>query len=109
MFISLKLLLIVGKKMHEAAINPIKNYFADRQHTKKVLDDIEKKVIKSKCFYCKKCENCKKFETYRNEFIKKGFWLFNKEIKYWDVFDPDWSYRNRVFNHRPIRATNFRM
>ena len=42
----------------EVAINPIANYLADRQHTEKVLRVIEKKLIKSMCFYCKKCKNC---------------------------------------------------
>ena len=100
---------MAAKWVDEAAISLIMNYFADRQHTEKVLRDIESIVIKSKCFYCKRCKNCQKFETYRSEFAKKGFWLFNKEIKYWDIYDPDWSFRKRVFKLRPIRATNFRM
>ena len=100
---------MAAKWVDEAAINPIMNYFADRQHTEKVLRDIENTVIKTKCFYCKRCKNCQKFETYRNEFVKKGFWSFNKEIKYWNVYDPDWSFRNKVFKLRPIRATNFRI
>ena len=85
---------MAAKWVDEAAINPIMNYY---------------EIIKSKCFYCKRCKNCQKFETYRNEFVKKGFWSFNKEIKYWDVYDPDGSFRNRVFKLQPIRATNFRM
>ena len=100
---------MAAKWVDEAAISPIMNYFADRQHTEKVLRDIESTVIKSKCFYCKRCKNCQKFETYRNEFVKKRFWSFNKKIMYFDVYDPDWSFRNRVFKLRPIRATNFIM
>ena len=64
---------MAAKWVDEAAINPIMNYFADRQHTEKVLIDSENTVIKSKCFYCKRCKNCQKLETYRNEFVKKGF------------------------------------
>ena len=100
---------MAAKQVDEAAINPIMNYFADRQHTEKVLKDIENTEIKSKCFYCKRSKNCQKFETYRNEFVKKGFWLFNKEIKYWNVYDPDWSFGNMVFKLRLIRVTNFRI
>lgn len=93
----------------EIAINAIINSLANRQHTEKVFRDIEKKLIKNMCFYYKRCKNCKKFETYRNEFIKKGFWMFNKKIKYWDVYDPDWSYRNTVFKLQPIRDPKFRL
>ena len=100
---------MAAKWVGEAAISLIMNYFADRQHTEKVLRDIENTVIKTKCFYCKRCKNCQKFETCRNEFDTKSFRSFNKEIKYWDVYDPDGSFRNRVFKLQPIRATNFRM
>ena len=64
---------MAAKWVAEAAINPIMNYFADMQHTEKVLRDIEDTVIKSKCFCCKRCKNCQKCKTYRNEFVKKGF------------------------------------
>ena len=43
--------------------NPIMNYFADRQLTEKVLNDIEKS-IKKRYFYCKSCALCVKFRTY---------------------------------------------
>ena len=35
--------------------------------------------------------------------------MFNKKIKYWDVYDPDWSYRNTVFKLQPIRDPKFRL
>ena len=44
---------------HDAEKNLIVNYFADRQHTKLLLEKIEKKIIES-CFYCRNCENCTK-------------------------------------------------
>ena len=100
---------MAAKQVNEAAINPIMSYFADKQQTEKVLRDLENTVIKSKCFYCKRCKNCQKFVTYGKEFVKKGFRPFNKEIKYWYVYDPDWRFRNRVLKLRPIRTTNFRM
>ena len=58
--------------------NLIMNYFADRQLTEKVLNDIEK-TIQKRCFYCKSCALCVKFRTYRNEFCKKCFWTVHKE------------------------------
>ena len=54
-FITQILGFMTAKWVDEAAIDPILNYFADRQHTEKVLRDIENTVIKSKCFYCKRC------------------------------------------------------
>ena len=84
----------------------IKNYIATRQMAKDLLDKIEKKVIK-KCYYCQRCENCTKFKTYKLEFEKKGFWTFNKHIRWWYVYDPDFSKRNIVFKLQPIRDSKF--
>ena len=84
------------------------NYFVDRQTTKKVLIDIENKVIK-KCLCCKKCNDCQKFKTYKNEFSKKGFWTCNKNIRYWDIYDPDYSKRNKLFTIEPIRDVRIRL
>ena len=78
------------------------NYTASRQMAKDLLDKIEKKVIK-KCYYCQRCENCTKFKTYKLEFEIKGFWTFNKHIRWWYVYDPDFSKRNIVFELQPIR------
>ena len=86
----------------DSAKNPIINYFADKQTTELILNKIEMQV-NSRYFYCKNCDNCKKLETYRKEFVKKGFWLFNKNAKRWNVFDPDWSYRNTTFEIHPFR------
>lgn len=69
---------------HDASTNPIINYYADRWHTELILK-------KQECFIassCKDCLNCKKFYNYREEFKKKGFWTFNKKIKFWNVYDP---------------------
>ena len=90
------------------AIIDIKNYFADRRFTKEMLDEIQNKVI-FKCHYYYKCKNCQKFKTYKNEFDKKAFWTLNREVKYWDVYNPDYSSRNRIFKLRPIRDPNFRI
>ena len=32
-----------------------------------------------------------------------GFWSFNKDIKHWNVFDPDWCIKNRVFNLEAVK------
>ena len=87
---------------HDAKTNRIINYFADRQHTEKILKDQEYFIARS-CKYCKICLKCQKFYSYRSEFKKKGFWTFNKDVKYWDVYDPDWSYRNEIFKLEPLK------
>ena len=66
----------------------IKNYIATRQLAKDLLDKIEKKVIK-KCSYCQRFENCTKFKIYKLKFEKKGFWMFDKHIRWWYNYDPD--------------------
>ena len=86
--------------------NHIINYFACRQRTEKIVKVIEHSVSKN-CHYCRTCDKCSKLQTYRSEFKRSGFWTFNKEIKYWDIYDPDWSYRNDVFKLRPIRNKRF--
>ena len=76
--------------------NHIINYFACRQRTERIIKNIEDFVSKS-CHYCRICVKCQKLQTYGNEFQKTGFWTFNKEVKYLDIYDPDWSYRYNVF------------
>ena len=66
----------------------INNYFAERKSVKKVLRDAENDVIR-KCYYCKSCKNCDKFYSIKSELEKKGFFTFNKQIKYWGVKDPE--------------------
>ena len=55
---------------------------------KKVLGDAEIDVIK-KCCYCKSYKKCDKFYSIKSELEKKGFFTFNKQIKYWGVKDPE--------------------
>ena len=86
---------------HNAKTCPIINYFADRQNTEIILRKQEK-IIEETCCYCKKCENCIKLKTYRDKFKQKGFWTFNKHGRAWDVYDRDWSIRNRVFLLEPL-------
>ena len=82
---------------HDIETNPIINHFADRQHTELIFRKIERK-IKTSCFYCNECENCKKLFRYREVFKQYGFWT-----KCWNVFDPDWCKRNKSFRLLPIR------
>ena len=69
---------------HDAKTNPIINCFADRDHTEIILKQQEYFIAET-CKYCKECQNCKKLNRYRDEFKKKGFWTFNKNVKHWNV------------------------
>ena len=71
------------------------NYFADRHHTEIVLKKQEY-LIAETCSDCKECKNCTKLKTYIEQ-LKKKVQTFNKNIKYWNVYDPDRSYRNDFF------------
>ena len=93
---------------HDIETNRIVNYLADRQHTEIILKKIEKK-IETRCFYCKECENCSKFFQYREVFKQQGFWTFNSEIKYWNVYDPDWYKGNKFFKLVLIRNIKFKV
>ena len=77
------------------------NYFSDRENTELILlrQEIQ---IQNKCVYCNECEKCDKFTKYRKEFLKMGFWTFNKNVRIWEVFDPDWSVKNRVSSMKPV-------
>ena len=87
---------------HNAATCIIINYFADRHHTEIILKKQEY-FIRETCKYCKECQNYEKLNSYKNEFKKKGFWTFNKNVQHWNVYDPDWSYRNKLFSLKPVR------
>ena len=47
------------------------------------------KDVKNGCWHCKLCEKCEKFNSVKNELIKKGFYSFNKEALFWEVSDMD--------------------
>ena len=44
------------------------------------------------------CKDCNRLKECRAEFKKMGFWTFNKGVKIWSVFGPEWSNKNRVFS-----------
>ena len=73
-------MLAANWRNHDTKNIHITNYFADRQHTEKILKDQEY-FIATSCKYYKNCQKCKKFYNYRDEFKKKGFWTFNKDGK----------------------------
>ena len=75
---------------------PIINYFANRQHTKMILRKTEKNILQS-CIYCRNYENCTKLFAYNEVFKQQGFWSFNRHITCWNIFDSDWSSKNRIF------------
>ena len=94
--------------MQKKKKTPINYYFADRQHTEIILRKKENKIAKS-CFYCKVCQNCRNLNNYKDVFKQQEFWSFNKEIKYWNVYDRNWCARNEIFKLLPIRTANFKV
>ena len=83
---------------HNKDICQIKNYYADRSHAELILFRQEMQIEDS-CEFCLTCDKCKKF--LRKEYKNKGFWTHNKKVKIWEIFDPDWSYKNDVFEIKP--------
>ena len=83
---------------HNKDICQIKNYYADRNHAELILFRQEMQIEDS-CEFCLTCDKCKKF--LRKEYKNKGFWTHNKKVKIWEIFDPDWSYKNDVFEIKP--------
>ena len=81
------------------------SYLAERQSA---LNDAEIALTKV-CYYCKNCKKCKRFYSIKTELEKKGFFTFNKQIKYWNVRDPESNKTNRKFEVRPIRDPRFIM
>ena len=73
------------------------NYISDCENTELILLRQETQ-IQNECDYCNESEKCSKFGQYRKEFKKIGFWTFNKNVRVWKIFDPDWSVKNSFFN-----------
>ena len=74
----------------------ITNYYLTKERAEELLSKQETQ-IEDTCEYCLTCRKCKKYLTYSKEYKKVGFWTFNKNVKIWEIFDPDWSYKNIVF------------
>ena len=85
---------------HNKDICQIKNYYADRNHAELILFRQEMQIEDS-CEFCLTCDKCKKFLRYSKEYKNKGFWTHNEKVKIWEIFDPDWSYKNEVFEIKP--------
>ena len=86
---------------HDVATYPIINYFADRNNTALILVKQENEIGKN-CYFCNLCKNCKRLKECRAEFTRVGFWTFNKHVRVWNVFDPEWSNKNRVFSMKVV-------
>ena len=87
---------------HDAATCLIINYFADRNNTALILTKQEEKIEKT-CYFCNTCKNCNRLKECKAQFRKMGFWTFNKHVKIWNVFDPKWSIKNRVFSMKVVQ------
>ena len=85
---------------HNKEICHIKNYYTDRNHAELILFRQEM-LIEDSCEYCLTCDKCKKYLKYSREYKNKGFWTHNEKVKIWEIFDPDWSYKNDVFEIKP--------
>ena len=87
---------------HNEDICEIKNYYAGREHAELLL--LKQEIqIENTCNYCIVCEECKKCLTYSKEYKKMGFWTFNKDVRIWEIYDPDWSYKTNIFEIKPCR------
>ena len=84
------------------------NYFADRHHTELILRKIEKK-LKLAAFTAKNVRTSRNFSGTKKMFKWHGFCTFNKDILYWNVYNPDWSKGNPTFRISPIRNIKFRV
>ena len=77
------------------------DYISDCQNTELILlrQEIQ---IQNECDYCNECEKCNKSVQYGKEFKKMGFWTFIKNVRGWEIFDPDWSVKNSFFLMKPV-------
>ena len=61
--------------------------FLARDTLNKLVEKLEVHVSKN-CFYCSNCQFCKEMKIRRDELKRMGFWSHNRNIKYWNVYDP---------------------
>ena len=88
---------------HNKDIYEIKNYRAERKHLELMMFRQETEI--ERCYdYCLTCDKCKKYLSYSNELKNKGFWTNNKKVRFWEILDPDWSYKNDVFKVEPCSS-----
>ena len=74
----------------------ITSYYLTKERAEELLSKQETQ-IEDTCEYSLTCRKCKNYLTYSKEYKKVGFWTFNKNIKVWEIFDPDWPYKNTIF------------
>ena len=85
---------------HNKDICQIKNYYTDRNHAELILFRQEMQIEDS-CEFCLTCDKCKKYLKYSKEYKNKRFWMHNEKVRVWEIFDPDWSYKNEVSEIKP--------
>ena len=86
---------------HNAAKCPKINYFADRNNTALILTKQENEIGNT-CYFCNTCKKCSRLKECRAKFKRLGFWTFNKHVKLWNVFDPEWSNKSRIFPKKVV-------
>ena len=82
------------------------NMFLSRDTLKKLVEKLEVHVSKN-CFYCSNCQFCKEMKIRRDELKRMGFWSYNKNVKYWNVYDPLYNRENEKFYILPLNS-NFK-
>ena len=88
---------------HNKDICEIKNYRAERKHLELMMFRQETEI--ERCYdYCLTCDKCKKYLSYSKELKNKGFWTNKKKVRFWEILDPDWSYKNDVFKVEPCSS-----
>ena len=79
----------------------IKNYYLTKDRAEELLSKQETQ-IEDTCEYCLSAKDAKNILPIRKS-IKAVFWTFNQNVKIWEVFDPDWSYKSTIFEIRPCK------
>ena len=77
------------------------NMFLARDTLKKLVEKLDVHVSKN-CFYCINCQFCKEMNIRRDELKRMGFWSYNRHVKYWNVYDPQYNKENEKFYIKPL-------
>ena len=76
-------------------------YFADRYNTVFIITKQEKKYKRPVTFViCAKTVT--DLKNAEQNLKKMGFCTFNKDVNIWNVFDPEWLIKNRVFSMKIV-------
>ena len=80
----------------------IKNYYLTKERAEELLPK-QGTQIEDTCEYCLVSQRCKEYLTYSKGYKKAGFWTSNKNVRIWEIFDPDWSCKNAIFEIKPCK------